>query len=402
MCTCSRAPLSWCLSTLSKVKALKVFGITVGAVILIVIGLVVSGYGGTLFFKAFLAYGKPTGVFNPEDAVAAPDYSLALNWAALPTLQDAADLVPEGVVVLPQGEHPVDVFFIHPTGFLTSASWTSPMDVNSGTEENTRFMMANQASAFNGCCNVYAPRYREANIFSYFGEQAERDEVLGFAYQDVKRAFEYYIEQDNHGRPFILAGHSQGTHHAKRLLKEVIDASDLHQRMVAAYTVGSIIMQPVSASWFDSLSHISACQTANDLHCVVAWDTMPEGGVAYERDEDSLCTNPLTWQVNEELAQASLNEGAVAPLGVMNAAIGRVPDTPAGQVFELLGTPVKEQTWAQCQNGTLYVNKQQGIEFEAVADDGLGTFHAIDYALFYMNIHNNAKLRSSRYLETIK
>jgi hypothetical protein len=208
-------------------KTLKALAITSVALILIGTGLAVTGYGGTLFFMAFAAYNKPPGKFDPEDAVAAPNYSLASNWAALPTRQDPADLAPTGIEVQAQGTQPVDVFFIHPTGFLTSGSWTSPMDENSGTEENTHYMMANQASAFSGCCNIYAPRYREANIFSYFvGSSADRDEVLGFAYQDVKRAFEYYLQHDNQGRPFIIAGHSQGSHHARRLIKEVIDSSD--------------------------------------------------------------------------------------------------------------------------------------------------------------------------------
>jgi hypothetical protein len=297
--------------------------------------------------------------------------------------------------VAPQGTQPVDVFFIHPTGFLTSGSWTSPMDKDSGTEENTRYMMANQASAFSGCCNIYAPRYREANIFSYFvGTSADRDEVLAFAYQDVKRAFEYYLQHYNQGKPFIIGGHSQGSHHARRLLREVIDSSDLHQRLVAAYMIGSIII-PVSPSWFDSLDHISPCQAADDLHCVVAWDTMPQGAPALERPEPSLCTNPLSWRVNGELAAASLNEGALLPTGTLNTAIGRNPDISAQQSFESLGQPIAELTWAQCKDGTLYVEEQKisGLEVDA-----MGTYHQLDYALFYMNIHNNAKLRSSRFL----
>jgi hypothetical protein len=376
-------------------KTLKALAITAAALILIGTGLAVTGYGGTLFFMAFAAYNKPPGKFDPEDAVAAPNYSLASNWAALPSRQDPADLAPTGIEVQAQGTQPVDVFFIHPTGFLTSGSWTSPMDENSGTEENTHYMMANQASAFSGCCNIYAPRYREANIFSYFvGSSADRDEVLGFAYQDVKRAFEYYLQHDNQGRPFIIAGHSQGSHHARRLLNEVIDSSDLHQRMVAAYMIGSIII-PVSPSWFDSLDHISPCEAADDLHCVVAWDTMPQGAPALERPEPSLCTNPLSWRVNEELAAAGLNEGALVPAGTLNAAIGRNPDIPAQQTFDSLGQPIEGLTWAQCKNGTLYIEEQKLAGFEV---DAMGTYHQLDYALFYMNIHNNAKLRSSRYL----
>ncbi|MGI9288559.1 MAG: DUF3089 domain-containing protein, partial [Pseudomonadales bacterium] len=257
-------------------KTIKVLGIAVGVLVLIGVGLSITGLGGKLFFMAFTAYNKPAGTFDPKDAVAPPDYSLSVNWAALPTKHDPADLVPEGIAVKSQGEHSVDVFFIHPTGFLTSGSWTSPMNLESGTEENTHFMLANQASAFNGCCNVYAPRYREANIFAYFGSADDRDEVLAFAYQDVKRAFEHYLQYNNQGKPFIIASHSQGTHHATRLLKEVIDASDLSQRMVATYMIGSTLI-PVAPSWLASLANISACKNAEDLHCVVHWDTMPEG-----------------------------------------------------------------------------------------------------------------------------
>jgi hypothetical protein len=378
-------------------KTIKKVGIGAGAVALIGVLLAVTGYGGSLFFMAFMAYNKPSGDFDPQAAVAAPDYALSSNWAALPTMQDPADLVPEGIVVQPQGEYPIDVFFIHPTGFLTSGSWTSPMNVESGTEENTSWMMANQASAFNGCCNIYAPRYREANIFSYFGSPEVRDEVLGFAYQDVKRAFEYYLQNDNQGRPFIIAGHSQGSHHAQRLLKDVIDSSDLHQRMVAAYMIGSIII-PVPPSWFDSLSHISRCETADDLHCVVAWDTMPEGAPLLERPEESLCTNPLSWRVDEELAEAGLNEGAVVPSGTYNTSFGMNDDLPTQQVFDSLAQPIKKHTRAQCKEGTLYVSDQKGSGFEAMGSDDMGSYHGLDYALFYMNIHNNAKRRASRYL----
>jgi hypothetical protein len=376
-------------------KIIKALAITVAVLIVAGTALAVTGYGGTLFFMAFTAYNKPSGTFDPEDAVAAPDYSLGSDWAALPTRQGPANLAPSGIEVQAQGTQAVDVFFIHPTGFLTSGSWTSPMDKDSGTEENTHYMMANQASAFSGCCNIYAPRYREANIFSYFvGTSADRDEVLGFAYQDVKRAFEYYLQHYNQGKPFIIAGHSQGSHHARRLLKEVIDSSDLHQRMVAAYMIGSVII-PVSPSWFDSLDHISPCEAADDLHCVVAWDTMPQGAPALERPEPSLCTNPLSWRVNEELAAAPLNEGALLPAGTLNAAIGRNPDIAAQQSFDSLGQPIAELTWAQCKDGTLYVEEQTLAGLEV---DAMGTYHQLDYALFYMNIHSNAKLRSARYL----
>ena len=224
-------------------KGPQLTGILFGLFLLSSVFLYVTGYGAHLAGMAFFNYQEPDGVFDPEQAVDAPDYNNVAFWAALPTTVDPADLVPAGIAAGSQGERPIDTFFIHPTGFLTSGSWTSPMNPDSGTEENTQWMMANQASAYNGCCNIYAPRYREANIFVYFSADIKRrDAVLDFAYQDVKRSFEYFIEHYNEGRPFIIASHSQGTHHAIRLLKEVVDRSDLHKRMVAAYIIGSTII----------------------------------------------------------------------------------------------------------------------------------------------------------------
>ena len=375
---------------------MKKFAVVIAVLILVGGGLVVTGVGGDLFFKALLAYGKPAGVFNPDDAVAAPDYSLPGNWAALPTKRGPAELVPQGIERTAQGEHPVDVFFIHPTGFLSAGSWTSPMEGGSGTEENTTWMMANQASVFNGCCNIFAPRYREANIFSYFGPLDERDKVLSFAYQDVKRAFEYYLQHQNQGKPFIIAGHSQGSHHAQRLIKEEIDSSDLHRRMVAAYLIGSIVI-PVAPSLFNAMDHIGPCQSAEDLGCVIAWDTMPESAPALERPEPSLCTNPLSWQVNKQRSEADLNEGSVVPVGLMNENIGAREDKAIDQIFDALAAPIKATTWAQCKDGTLFVNDNPG---EGFSIDAMGTYHVIDYALFYMNIRNNAKLRSNLFLSS--
>lgn len=378
-------------------KALRMTGISLVVLALIGVGLFASGYGQTLMFKAFVAFQKPAGTFSEDDAVAAPDYANREFWAALPDMQDPADLVPDGVDAIVQGEGRVDTFFIHPTGYLSSASWMSPMDKDTGTEENTQWMMSNQASAYNGCCNVYAPRYREATIFSYFESPEQRDALLGFAYQDVKRAFEYYLEHYNEGRPFIIASHSQGTHHAKRLLKELIDTSDLHERMVASYMIGAVNI-PISPAWFDSMQHITACQSANAIHCVVHWDTMPEGSDAVDRPEESLCTNPLSWLVNEDLAGAALNEGAVVPEGKYILEFGKKEDLATGQNFVALGAPRPGQTAAQCRDGTLFVTSQLGNDFDKTGGMGGGSYHGLDYALFYMNIHNNAKLKAETYL----
>ncbi|NKB32646.1 MAG: DUF3089 domain-containing protein [Pseudomonadales bacterium] len=264
-------------------KKRKIFGYSIVGLVAIGIGLWVTGLGGRLVMSGLSAIAGPPGDFDPVNvATPAPDYSQIEYWAAHPTTNDPADLSPEGVSVPVQGDLPIDVFFVHPTELLTSGSWISTMDPDSGTEENVEWVMANQASAFNGCCNVYAPRYRQANIFAYLGSEEERDAVLGFAYQDVERAFEYYIDNYNNGKPFVLASHSQGTHHSIHLLRDVIDSSDLHERLVAAYLIGSVNI-PLSPEWFAQMDHIEPCNNESDLGCVIHWDTVPEGGAVVER-----------------------------------------------------------------------------------------------------------------------
>jgi hypothetical protein len=45
----------------------------------------------------------------------------------------------------------------------------------------------------------------------------------------VKTAFLYYLQHYNNGRPIIIASHSQGATHGKRLLKEFFDGKELQK-----------------------------------------------------------------------------------------------------------------------------------------------------------------------------
>ena len=59
------------------------------------------------------------------------------------------------------------------------------------------------------------------------------------AYDDIRRAFIYYLNNFNNGRPIIIAGHSQGAYHCKTLLKEFFDGKELQNQLVAAYLPGT-------------------------------------------------------------------------------------------------------------------------------------------------------------------
>jgi hypothetical protein len=134
-------------------------------------------------------FGGPDHPFNPNDAVPQLDYSMKSSWASLPLTADEADFIPAGEEGIDQLNSNVDVFFVHPTGYLKGDHWTDPLEKESATKENTQWMMANQASAYNGCCSIYAPHYRQASIYSYFGTDELREEIHAFVYQDIKKIF---------------------------------------------------------------------------------------------------------------------------------------------------------------------------------------------------------------------
>ena len=83
-----------------------------------------------------------------------------------------------------------------------------------------------QASIFNQAGRVYAPRYRQAHYRSFSPPHIEGKndgiKALLLAYSDIKAAFQYYIKHENKGRPFILAGHSQGSLHLMLLMQELM------------------------------------------------------------------------------------------------------------------------------------------------------------------------------------
>lgn len=85
---------------------------------------------------------------------------------------------------------------------------------------------------------MYAPYYRQAAMKVYALEEAEREPYLSLAYEDVSAAFAWYLENENQGRPIILAGFSQGADMCYRLLEEYFGDEALQERLVAVYAIG--------------------------------------------------------------------------------------------------------------------------------------------------------------------
>ena len=97
------------------------------------------------------------------------------SWIALPGTQDEADRSPAGLELDRQAHALADVFYIHPTTYITREGWNQPLDHKPANDFLTQRVLPAQAAAFNSCCKVYAPRYRQATIASFFDLEGKRE-----------------------------------------------------------------------------------------------------------------------------------------------------------------------------------------------------------------------------------
>jgi hypothetical protein len=246
--------------------------------------------------------------FKSESGV--PDYGKLEYWAAHPNKKDPSDTVPLPLVN-DQKEQKADVFFLHPTtlmGLRENGNNNARIDDALLNYKTDYSPIIYQASAFNESARVYAPRYRQAHIGMY----SEKDSAMKYAafnlaYEDVKKSFEYYLKNENKGRPIIIASHSQGTTHATRLLKEFFDGKALSNQLVCAYLLG----MPVKKGSYEK---IPVCTDSMKTGCFVSWRTFREDysdDWANRVDTTIVVVNPVNWKNTNEIADKSLQKGAV-------------------------------------------------------------------------------------------
>ena len=189
-------------------------------------------------YLKFIDSVKPPKDFISSTHPKAPNYKDLSSWAAFPGRDGFHNLSPDLKPSLQLKEF--DVFYIHPTGYFEK-HWNSPIEETSAAYERTGSHLATQASAFSRDCNVYAPYYRQATYYSFFDTDSNGFDALDLAYSDISQAFEMFLLEHNKGKPFFIAGHSQGALHGQRLISQHISKSEIHKNLVAAYLIGYIL-----------------------------------------------------------------------------------------------------------------------------------------------------------------
>jgi len=295
-----------------------------------------------------------------------PDYSSLRFWAAHPNKEDPSDrVVPEASLKLDEADI-ADVFFVHPTTFTKNRkkeAWNADINNQKLNNRTLNTTILHQASIFNGSGRVYAPFYRQGHLDIYFKDRDEiKKEALEFAYQDVKRAFEYYLHNENKGRMIILAAHSQGTNHTERLMKEFFDGKALQNQLVVAYLVG----MPILSNAFKS---IPECQSEIQTNCFCSWRTFKSGKYPkkYPYSSEIAVTNPLSWETNEVKVEKTRNKGTV------------LAKFEKGLYPFLVG--------AQVEKGILWCEKPK---FPGSFLIMTNNYHIADMNFYYLSIRENA------------
>ncbi len=306
---------------------------------------------------------------------APPDYSNLKYWAASPHKADASDQIPLFLKDEKQ-ELLADIFFIHPTIYdneADSASWNAWLNdekVNTETDNTTILL---QASVFNGSCRIFAPRYRQANMEVFYKMGTQRaTEAFDLAYSDVKTAFQYYMKNENNGRPIIIAGHSQGALHAIRLLQEFFDGTPLQKQLVCAYIPG----YPIKSEDFKS---IPASEKPEQTGCFAGWRSYLKGEMPKRAESEkgnSICVNPLTWNTSTDWVSAEQHKGIMLNFESI------VPNTLSAGI-----EPNSKILWVDIPPQILEILEKKK------------DFHIYDFNLFWMNIRENVKRRIDAWLK---
>lgn len=145
-----------------------------------------------------------------------------------------------------------------------------------------------------GRLNFYSPYYRQCSLQSFESDSLARQR-LPLALGDVRRAFAHYLKHKNQGRPFVLAGFSQGALIALELMREMDDST--YARMVAAYIIGTNI----SLEMLDSVPRIRPAQRADDTGVTICYNSVRDASCTLW-PRSAVAINPVNWRTDSQEA----------------------------------------------------------------------------------------------------
>lgn len=311
---------------------------------------------------------RPVTEQTEEVTVSQPegiDYSLEENWAYYAVGEDkAADLF----LIAPSVDTG-DAFLMSLDDEKTKGKFLGALNMERGIyEENTR---------------MYAPYYRQATLKVYGLDADEREQYMQEAYRDISDAFSYYLDNENDGRPIVLAGFSQGADMCYRLLEEYFGDKELEERLVAVYAIG----WPCSREMAVKYPQIKPAQGETDTGVVISFDCeAPELEETFVTPKGSKnhTINPLNWRTDQTAAAKEENPGSC-----FTDYSGDIKSEVKG----LCGCYIEED------RGILKVTDISAEEYPPILDlFPEGAYHLYDYQFFFRSLEENVRKRIEAFM----
>ncbi len=295
---------------------------------------------------------------DPETGIT--DYSEVENWAYFGIGEDKE----------------ADLFLICPTVDVND-EYNMSLD-DEETKDHFIGALNMERGLYEEDTRMYAPFYRQGAMKIYSLDSQKREPYLKEAYKDISAAFEYYLENENEGRPIILAGFSQGADMCYRLLEEYFGDDRLNDQLVAVYVIG----WPCTKELVSKYPQIKPAESEDDTGVVISFDCeapdvedtfiTPAGTKAYT-------INPLNWKTDGTEADRSENHGAC-----FTDYSGNITK----EEEELCGCYIDEG------RGIIKVTDIEPEDYPAIIP-GLpeGAYHIYDYQFFFRNLQENVGKR---------
>lgn len=343
--------------------------------VLLLVALAVIVFRDDIFRSAL----DPEIPFQTYEPPPAPDYAEPSAWALLGQVG--------------RDEDGAAVFFVHPTTYDGDRHWNAPIDDASADAFLTRAMLPNYVGPFLRTGRVFAPRYRQASLYTRFTRRDDAREARAFAYRDIAAAFDAWLARYDEGGPFVIAGVEQGAELAVRLLDERIAGDPaLRDRLVAAYAIDAV----VPADLHEPEDPIPACRSRDQAGCLVAWAQAPERAEMQARERleralvwgergrltalgerEALCVNPVTGAATEREISEREHLGGANATGL---------EWGARPAF------LSRQVATQCRDGLLRYSTPPSRAFER-SGSWADRQKAYPYNLFYADIEADVAAR---------
>lgn len=243
-------------------------------------------------------------------------WSALAQSAFIPVVPDYSDTTYWYADELKTASKGVDIFYVYPTlgtTFKDSLGLEMIYTDVSKTEEriaaigNQRF---NKEVYAGEDFNFYSPYYRQITmaVYEHFPNNNSINEKSRIPANDIAEAFQFYLDNINQGRPYMLLGHSQGSSVLLELLKNHPKPDDFDQ-MIAAYLIGWQITEKELEEYCERLK---PAQNAEDTGVIIMYNSLTNIDAKSPLiDSSVVCINPLNWKTDDTPASKTSHLGIV-------------------------------------------------------------------------------------------